>query len=234
MSTKESHSIDYVKLGEAIRGMRAHENTSQAEFAESVGLSRSTLMQLENGRKVQRRMIDRICDIKGIYLDGLLSDTGKTVMEGPLAVHRGRTATWNAHYDHRKVIPEDNHQLIQDSEERLRLLRLGLVDFFVCSMQFILPEGPASLYLEIGLGMGRVNDKTYKDAIMHCLSGTVRFKAEGQNIVLEPGDFVGYRNDLDIDITPIEPLSPHFEPPKLMWVGGNRIGRLGPRPLRKR
>lgn len=234
MNPRAPKEIDYRQVGRAIRTLRALENKSQEEFAESVGVSRSTLLHIENGRKIQLRMIERICESKGIAGLGGLLDFDRQKAAGQMAIHHAETAVWRANQDFRKVIPENNDELIQNSEERLRLLRVGLANAFFCVPQFKLPDGPASAIFELGTSLQGINAELYRDAILHCLAGRIRVTAEGQEFILGPGDFVGYKNDLDILISPVEPLSPHFEPPRLLWIGGNRVGQVRPRPLRKR
>jgi transcriptional regulator with XRE-family HTH domain len=64
----------YVKLGDSIRRRREESRLTQAELGESLGLSRTSVTNIERGR--QRLLIDqfqRVCNVLGVSTDTLLA-----------------------------------------------------------------------------------------------------------------------------------------------------------------
>lgn len=68
----------YVKLGDSIRRRREQLRLTQAELGESLGLSRTSVTNIERGR--QRLLIDqfqRVCNALDVSADVLLASSGE-------------------------------------------------------------------------------------------------------------------------------------------------------------
>jgi transcriptional regulator with XRE-family HTH domain len=87
----------YLKLGDSIRSRREELRLTQAELGESLGLSRTSVTNIERGR--QRLLIDqfqRVCKALDVPADALLANidaTSRPVVSQPSELKRMPTVT---------------------------------------------------------------------------------------------------------------------------------------------
>lgn len=67
--------MNYIRLGEKIKKIRANKNKSQEEFAEEIGISPSYLGQIERGqKKVALKTLDKISKKFDVPIGNLICD----------------------------------------------------------------------------------------------------------------------------------------------------------------
>ncbi|EKS34476.1 helix-turn-helix domain-containing protein [Afipia broomeae] len=87
----------YTKLGDSIRRRREELRLTQAELGESLGLSRTSVTNIERGR--QRLLIDQfqgLCKALGVSMETLLADIDaetRPVVRQPSELRRMPTVT---------------------------------------------------------------------------------------------------------------------------------------------
>ncbi|MCP4617033.1 MAG: helix-turn-helix domain-containing protein [Bradyrhizobium sp.] len=87
----------YTKLGDSIRRRREELRLTQAELGESLGLSRTSVTNIERGR--QRLLIDQfqgLCKALGVSMETLLADVDaetRPVVRQPSELRRMPTVT---------------------------------------------------------------------------------------------------------------------------------------------
>lgn len=215
-------------LGHRLQTLRINRGLTQAETARRAGVSAKTLYHLERGEPVRADSVLRICRGLETWPSGLLQDLEQErPPERPFLLHRAADAEWHAPEDRRRAVPEDNAARLRDPAERRRLGGLGFVDCFVSNPNLVMPEGPGTLYFELHRrSEGDINALLFRDSKILCVAGHIRLDIGGDAVELGPGDMVGYRSaDLRWG-EPARPLGPDEPPPRILWIGAVRVGKV--------
>jgi len=213
-------------VGTRIKRARQSQRLSQTELSERAGINLSSVFRVEKGKPVRAATLGKIAKGLDVVLDTLLSGD-PAPPEGPnLIVHRAAIASWFAEQDRRAKLPADHVERYQDANERRRIGRVGFVSWFMSPPTTIMKNGPGVVPLEIhGLGHGPFNMHFYEDAVIYAVRGRVSVQAGSDVVNLDEGDWVGFKSANLLSIGPVGPLEAQTEPPLVLWIGANRIGR---------
>lgn len=220
--------IDPAVVARNIRTMRATQGLTRRELAERAGITEVTLYHAENGKPLRRSTLKRIAEALNHNLDELTSKRSPILTKhGDFVVHRGQEAIWYGGIDSSRPSPTDRFEHIQESQERSRLGRNGLVPMFYSTPNFVMAEGPGVTLLELFHDYTGFNSRLYEHAIVYCLRGRVRISLDGleEPTLLEQWDAFGYNNDVEMTFGPAEPVNVGELPPLVMWIGAVRKGR---------
>ncbi|MEX2243523.1 MAG: XRE family transcriptional regulator [Fimbriimonadaceae bacterium] len=227
--------LDRELLAENIRGWRVIRGFSQEELAARAGVGITTIYKAEQGKVVRRKYLKKIVEDG---LDGLLEEANSSPRLSNLkpddalyAKHARDRTTWYVYGDHRRRVPENNLQLIQDVQERIRLGRLGFATLFGSGLEYLMPNGPGILLYEVHGPTDPVS-QNYRDAIYFVLCGSVLLTLKGETVRLDEGESIGCdgRNIVTMDLA--EPWQNGQLPPVVQFIGANRIGKI-PKPRRR-
>lgn len=207
-----------------IQQRRVVSRLTQSELAQRAGVSITTVYRAEQALPVRISSLRKISEALQTKLEQFVNE--KPVLrpeEISHVSHRAVEAIWYAPIDRRRTIPANNTELMQDSAERTRLGRLGLIPMFVCYPNFVMPEGPGMTLLEMHGRYDRaINADIYRECIVQCQRGCARLQVLDDVIELAEGDFVGF---VSKNLRWIEPAvlgeAAHF-----LWFGAVRLGRL--------
>lgn len=218
--------IDWPQVGRNVRQARIIRGHSQEDFARKAGLSVSTLYHVEQGLAINYRSFLKICSAFETSVDSLTRRHQNVLTENDdfLALRR-EDQLWTVEVESRSRVPEDDLSRIQQPEERLRLGRLGLVNVFFCTTNFIMPEGPGFVLLELYRRLtDPFNSIIYRDCLLTSLQGTARLHIGESITELRPGDVIGYRSRDMVWMEPAEPIGNNGLPVILTWTGAVRVG----------
>jgi transcriptional regulator with XRE-family HTH domain len=233
---RPSKELDRELLGDNIRGWRMIRGFSQAELAERAGVTITTIYKAERGKTVREQSLRKIVE-KG--LGGSLEEASITPRitnpkpdDAVYVKHERSRTIWFVYGDQRRLVPEENLELIQDIHERIRLGRLGLANLFGCGLDYLMPNGPGMLIYEVH-GPTDPISQNYRDAIYYVLRGSVRITLAGEAVRLDEGESIGCDGTHVVRMDLSEPLLPGQMPPLVQFIGANRVGKV-PKPRRAR
>lgn len=218
--------IDWAQVGRNVRQARIIRGHSQEDFARKAGLSVSTLYHVEQGLAINYRSFLKICSAFETSVDSMTRRTQNILTESDdfLALRR-EDRLWTVEVESRSRVPEDDLSRIQQPEERLRLGRLGLVNVFFCTTNFIMPEGPGLVYLELYRRFtDPFNSIIYRDCLLTSIQGTARLMIGETVTEVRQGDVIGYRSKDLVWMEPLESVGKDDLPVILTWTGAVRVG----------
>lgn len=215
--------VDWSRIGQNVRRMRIGQGISQEELAERAKVSTATIYNVERCASVSHRTLLKICDALNEPLDSLRTRQQSVLAEDQDCVlFRGDSAAWIVFGESRTWVPEDDVMRIQSPEERMRLGRLGFVPLFAHTTNFIMPEGPGLVNLELySRYPDTFNSTIYRDCLLGCVEGRLRLCIGKTVAELGPTDVVGYRSK---DLVWMEPAEGSDLPVRLTWTGAIRVG----------
>lgn len=199
---------------------------SQEDLARKSGLAPKTIYRLERGLSVSRRSLLKACDALDVVPAQLQVPYPPTAAPCGYSVHRNGSHVWFTFgMDKRGKTTVDDFERIQTPEERLRLGRLGLVTAFGSALEFIMPEGPGILVMEVyGRIEGNVNGTLYRECVYACGQGRLRIGVLDEVVELGKGDALGCRSADVRWIEPAAPIGHQGSPTMLTWTGAVRVG----------
>jgi transcriptional regulator with XRE-family HTH domain len=200
---------------------------TQAELAKRAGIDPATVHRLEAGKRVHLRSLEKICGEFHVPLELMTSvlPYGTPLEPATMFIHRQANLTWYAHGDNRKAIPKDSQARIQNEEERLRLGRSGMVDWFQ-AYTFAMPSGPGMAVTELFRATQWGPSPTYRDCVTYCVRGEITLQLRGQTLHLKAGDGAGYSADEITIVGPAIPVGMKDLPPLVWHITANRVGQL--------
>jgi len=220
-------NLDFDLIAYNVRCMRMARNMTQAEMAQKAGIDHATLHRLETGHRVRLTTLEKVAIVlkESVEFMNAVLPYGMPGQRHQLFIHRNAELNWFTVGDKRKRVPNDNQARIQDREERLRLGRSKVVEFFQAYL-FAMPAGPAISFSEIYERVKLGPNPSYEDCICHCVSGQVVVTVLGQEIHLGQGDAVGFSGAEPSFVEPAHPIGPQDHPPVIMNITANRIGNV--------
>lgn len=211
-----------------IRGWRMIRGFSQAELAKRAGVGITTIYKAELGKPVRLNSLKKIVEVG---LQGLLEEAATTrkfantkQADELFVKHNQARTTWFVYGDQRRRVPEENLELIQDQNERIRLGRLGLAYLFGCGLDFLMPDGPGMLFYEVHGPTDPVT-QNYRDAIYYAMRGSVQICFGEESVCLQEGESIGCDGRSKVTFDLVEPLALGQLPPVVQYIGANRIGK---------
>lgn len=214
---------DWQRIGQNARRMRIGQGISQEELAQRAGVSVVTVYNVERCVPVSRRTLLKLCAGLNEPLDSLRTRNQSVLSEDrDCMLFRSDAAAWIVFGETRGWVPEDDVARIQNADERLRLGRLGFVPLFAHTTNFIMPEGPGMVKLELyGRYADTFNATVYRECVVECIAGRARFQVGTSVAELGPGDVIGYRSR---ELAFMEPVEGEELPVRLTWMGAVRVG----------
>lgn len=203
--------------------MRIGQGISQEELAQRAGVSVVTVYNVERCVPVSRRTLLKVCEGLNEPLDSLRTRSQSILTEErDFMVFRREAAAWIVFGETRTWVPVDDVARIQNADERLRLGRLGFVPLFAHTTNFIMPEGPGMVKIELyGRYADTFNATVYRECVIEGVEGRMRMQAGESIVEIGPGDVIGYRSR---ELRWIEPVEGEELPVRLTWTGAVRVG----------
>lgn len=198
-------------LGPRARDLRESRGLTIRELAARVGVSKNTLLRLEQGAPVAEKLLIRICNgLQTVPPNLLVPESDWTQ---PIQVHRGETAPWRIAFRREKApsIYED-FQPISECQERKRLGRVGFVSGFYQAQGCMLRGGKlqAAVYELFG-NQEKAGFRHSGEEFVYCMRGRLRVTVGKTVTVLEPGDsatfWSRYRHRYESDLPADSPES---------------------------
>jgi len=222
----DEDAIDWARIGRNIRQARIIRGHSQEEFAAMAKLSITTLFHIEKGRPISRTSLIKVSAALQESLDSLkLRNRVALADEADCRIFRRSQGLWTVELETRAKVPEDDLRRIQDPSERLRLGRLGLVIGFFCTTNFIMPDGPGVVFIELYRRLqDQFNAIIYRDCLLTCTRGRARVGIGDTVVEMDEGDVVGYHSKDLTWMEPAEPVGQDGLPTILTWTGAVRLG----------
>ena len=88
-----------------------------------------------------------------------------------------------------------------------------------------MPHGPALTFFEV-FGRFQHTNPLYKNSLIACLEGEVKVTILDDEVILKPREVIGYDYPHNPFIEPATPLAPNSRPATIIWIGGNRLGKV--------
>lgn len=176
-------------IGPRMRQLRVNRGLSIRDLAGRAGVSKNTVLKIEQGQPIAEPLLNRICNkLQTIVPNLLLAPPEEENLK--VRVHRGDNASWRIAF-RRSRAPKSikDFDPVESSEERKRLGRVGFVTGFVQAHDASLPNGrlqAASLHL-----YGDQEEPGFRhsgEEFVYCLSGILKLTVGDESFMLGPGD----------------------------------------------
>jgi len=220
----ERAGADPLVIGLNIRYMRYVRGWSQLELSKRSGISRTTLIRIEEGKPAYSGTIRRIAAAFGISVTEIYVTTRfRNVLDdsSTFVKHCRQQDYWHALEDNRKCKPTDSQELIQSAQERFRLGSLGFVPAFATGMEFLLPVGPGINRLEVYGKFQKPNMPQFEVNAIYCLKGSLRIVVDGEVVCIEPGEACALHSSSSFSIEPIAARTQQL-PCEVLLLGSGR------------
>jgi transcriptional regulator with XRE-family HTH domain len=219
--------LDFALISHNVRCNRMAQNKTQAELAALADVSRSTLRRLESRSPIHLRNLEKICAALGRSVEVISAAMpyGEWTNQDAVYVRRKAALIWHTSGDRRRKKPEDNERLLQSSEERLRLARLGMVSFFE-AFTVSLPYGPSGSIREVCTRLELAPNDTYAECILYCLRGDALVRVGEADFSIAEGDSIGFSMQGAASIEPARPIDANGFPPVVLFLLANRLGHV--------
>lgn len=209
-------------IGARVRRLRQARGYAVADLAEKAGVHRNTLVRLEQGRPVTRKVLERVCN----SLDTIPPNLTLTSEDPdrPYRVHRAKEEDWVVTFNRPgSTAAVENFDPVPDPQERHRLGTVGLVSgFFLNHASGLLDGRIHAGTLELYGDQERPDCHHAGEEFVLCLRGRVILELEGERIELKVGDSITFRSEMRHRYHAAEPTRAGEEPPRLLmvWIEG--------------
>ena len=192
-------------VGPRIKSLRQARGLTIRGLAERVGVSKNTLLRLEQGFPVAEPTLVRLCNaLQTIPPNLMVSDVNWNL---PYRVHRGASGSWRVAF-RKESAPKRirDFEPIEPEAERIRLGNLGFVSGFLHNLDSGIRNGKLqSAVVELYGNQERAGFRHSGEEMVYCLQGRLKFTISSHQLILEPGDSVTfwsryrhrYESDLD-------------------------------------
>ncbi len=218
----EDVEIAAAQVGPRIRTLREARKLSIRGLSERAGVSKTTLLRLEQGLPIAEKIFHRICDcLQTLPLNLLVSDEPTVT---PYRLQRGGEAPWRIAFRREKAPAHfKDFEVMEGDAERNRVGNLGFVTGFFQAQDCTLSGGRLqSAVVELYGLQEKAGYRHSGEEFVYCLQGRLRLTISEETLILEPGDSVcfwsGHRHRYESDL----PVSAGT-PPTLMlmvWIEG--------------
>jgi transcriptional regulator with XRE-family HTH domain len=215
----DSIRLSPAEIGQNLQEVRLRRGLSQAETAAKANVSERTLRRLESGQAVRPGTLSQVCEALGWNAVEATTSVRFLRREDAAAyrLHRPEDTFWYTTDDRRKKVPEDDLLRIQDPAERHRLGHLGLVDMFVGTLRFSIPDGPGIAFFEV-YGPVLFGGGTYRELFLYCLRGDLTFTVAGETVRVAEGGGINLGPE-PVPLRPTSPVERDGQAPLLMHIG---------------
>ncbi|MDH4387337.1 MAG: XRE family transcriptional regulator [Fimbriimonas sp.] len=199
-------------VGPRIKSLRQVRGLTLRGLADRVGVSKNTLLRLEQGFPIAEPTLIKLCNaLQTIPPNLMVSDEDWSL---PYRVHRGTAGSWRIAFRKESAPTKiKDFEPIEPERERLRLGCLGFVSGFLHNLDCGIQNGKLqAAVVELYGDQERAGFRHSGEEMIFCLQGRLKFTISTHQLILEPGDAVTfwsryrhrYESDLDCD-TEIEP-----------------------------
>lgn len=180
------------RVGPRIRKLRESRGLTIRQLAERVGISKNTLLRLEQGEPIAEKIFVRICDgLQTVPPNLLVADEE---WNRPYRVHRTSDNSWRIAF-RRERAPSiyQDWEPIDEAAERQRIGNLGFVSGFLQSHHCSLRDGLIqAAVLELYGDQEKPGFRHSGEEYVLCLEGKIRITIGKDEVILEPGDAVTF------------------------------------------
>lgn len=221
MEPVDSIRLSPADVGRNLQEVRLRRGLSQAETAAKANVSERTLRRLESGQSVRPGTLAQVCEALGWNATEATTSVrflhGREDPRTAYRLHRPEDTFWYTTDDRRKKVPEDDLLRIQDPAERHRLGHLGLVDMFVGTLRFSIPDGPGIAFFEV-YGPVLFGGGTYRELFLYCLRGELTFTVARESVRVTEGGGISLGPE-PVPLRPTYPVEKDGQAPLLMHIG---------------
>ncbi len=185
------------RIGPRLRKLRQSRGLTLRDLAHRVGISKNTLLRLEQGEPIAERIFFRICDALQTVPLNLLG--GEEAEEDIYRIHRAQDGDWRIAFRRDKA-PSiyQNFQSMPDPAERTRLGSLGFISGFFQLIDSSLPSGNMQAAL-LDL-YGNQDHQSYRHAgeeFVFCMEGRLKLTIGSETIILSQGDACIFKSHIN-------------------------------------
>ena len=206
------------RVGPRVRNLREVRGLSLRELSERVGVSKNTLLRLEQGLPIAEPLLVKICNaLQTIPPNLMVSDEDWSL---PYRVHRAAEAPWRIAF-RRDSAPSriKDFDAVEPETERFRLGSLGFVTGFLHSLDCGIRNGKLqAAVVELYGDQERAGFRHSGEEFVFCLEGRLKLTISTHQLVLEPGDSVTfwsrYRHRYEYAL----PSQPGTRPTRMLMV----------------
>jgi transcriptional regulator with XRE-family HTH domain len=176
-------------VGPRLRQLREGRGLTIRDVAERLGISKNTVLRIEQGHPIAEPLLHRICDNLQTILPNLLIPP-ELVEDQRVKVSRAGEMPWRIAFRRQRAprIYKD-FDPVPDPEERHRLGNLGFVSGFFETQGSALTGGKLeAAVVELFGDQERPGFRHSGEEFVYCLSGQLRLTVGREVHVLNPGD----------------------------------------------
>jgi transcriptional regulator with XRE-family HTH domain len=176
-------------VGPRLRQLREGRGLTLREVADRVGISKNTVLRIEQGHPIAEPILTRICDNLQTILPNLLIPT-EAVENQRVKVSRHSETPWRISFrrDRAPRIYQD-FDLAPELNERHRIGNLGFVSGFFQTQGSALTGGKLeAAIVELYGPQERPGFRHSGEEFVYCISGRLRLTVGPEEHILEPGD----------------------------------------------
>lgn len=199
-------------VGPRVRKLREARGLTLRELAIRIGMSKNTLLRLEQGLPIAEPLFLKLCDALQTVPPNLLATEEEWVL--PYRVHRGGDAPWRIAFRRAKAPARlQDFAVAGDEAERSRIGGLSFVTGFLQSLDCNIREGKLqAAVLELYGNQEKAGFRHSGEEFVYCLHGRLKLSISTHTLILEEGDSVTfwsrYRHRYESDLSPTDPLGP--------------------------
>jgi transcriptional regulator with XRE-family HTH domain len=219
---------NFETLGRRVREARLKFGLSLSELSELAGVSRYTLIRVEQGKPARAETVRKLRSALHLFTDQLF----RPFADGPYAVHRAAETKWSVSHSkasYQKQLEEDSRYHVNEAPERQRLGQLGFQPFFTAVLDSELTNGIASQALMEFYKPSWV-DRHFGEEFVYCLRGSVTITVDGAPCVLEEGDAMSFDATRPHQYSPTNEVRAGELAPQVLIVVSRRPGERVPHP----
>jgi transcriptional regulator with XRE-family HTH domain len=209
----------FESVGLRLRELRHARHVSIRDLAKTAGVDKNTVLRIERGEPVSRKVLISVCEALNTVLPQLTAPVNET---SNTSHFRTSADNWCIVFNTAKSRSGlADYTLVADPLERKRLGGLGFVNGFMQNHECSITNGTLqAAVIEVYDAYRRPANHAGEEFLM-CLSGKVDVQVGEEHFLLCQGDSVTFRSDLDHNFRQIEADEGGFAPRILMvWVEG--------------
>lgn len=206
------------KAGPRVRQLREARKLTIRELADRVGISKNTLLRLEQGFPIAEPLLIRICNaLQTIPPNLFVAESDWTL---PYRVHRGGDSPWRIAFRRQRAPSRyQDFEAVDPEAERVRMGNLGFVTGFLHTMDCTLRNGKLqAAVVELYGDQERNGYRHSGEEFVYCLQGRLKFTISSHTLILEPGDGVTFWSRYRHRYESALPVAEGVEPTRMLMV----------------
>lgn len=210
-------------VGPRLRQLRTNRGLTIRELAERAGVSKNTVLKIEQGEPIAENLLTRICNKLQTILPNLLT-APEEVENAIICVHRNDPAKWHIAF-RRMRAPKGikDFDQVADPGERRRLGSVGFVSGFVHTHDAALPNGRLqAATLDLFGDQEEPGFRHSGEEFIYCMSGVLKLTVADETYMLYPGDSAMFDSSYRHRYESGQPLdSTEVTRALMVWYEGN-------------